>query len=116
MPEFLKSMAVALAVSVLLAGPAVAGHVDRDRDVNEPFAAVGPLADKDLPPQAVAGTGRKVRRHGNRGFTSRKWAIDLPGRGRVVAQRKQQKVSGNGRHLAGKCRRRHRGTRIHLEA
>ena len=85
-----------LVVFLIFTGQVSADHVDHDSDVSEPFAAVGPLADKDLPPQAVAGTGRKLQRHGTRGFTSRKWAIDLPGRGRIVAQRKQQKKSGDG--------------------
>ncbi|MCZ6608455.1 MAG: M12 family metallo-peptidase, partial [Alphaproteobacteria bacterium] len=99
MLDFLKSLAAVLAVSLFLAGPVAADHVDHDSDVSEPFAAVGPLADKDLPVQAVAGSGRKLQRHGTRGFKSQKWAIDLPGRGRIVVQRKQQKVSGDGRSV-----------------
>ncbi|MDX1485510.1 MAG: M12 family metallo-peptidase [Alphaproteobacteria bacterium] len=65
--------------------------------MSEPFTAVGALADTDLPPQAKAGSGRKLQRHGTRGFKSRRWAIDLPGRGRTVALRRQQRVSGDGR-------------------
>lgn len=60
MRDFLKSLAAVLAVSLFLAGPVAADHVDHDSDVSEPFAAVGPLADKDLPAQAVAGSGRKL--------------------------------------------------------
>lgn len=98
-PNALKFIVMALAISVFFAGQVAADHIDHDRDVNEPFATVGPLANRELPPQAVADTGQQLRRHGTLGFTSQKWAIDLPGRGRMVAQRKQQKVTVDGRSV-----------------
>lgn len=97
MLKFTQFVAAVLAVFLFFSGPVVAGHVDHDNDVSEPFAPAGPLVNGDLPAQAVAGSGRKLQLHGTRGFTSRKWAIDLPGRGRTVAERKQQRVSGDGR-------------------
>jgi hypothetical protein len=57
----------------------------------------GALADKDLPPQAVAGTGRLLALQDRTGLRQQRWAIDLPGAGRLVAERKRQQVSADGR-------------------
>lgn len=94
MIKILKFATVGLCV--LLAGPAWAGHVDHDEDLSEPFREVGPLADRNLPPQAKAGSGRTMALRNAPGLRDHSWSIVVPGRGRLVAERKQQRESGDG--------------------
>lgn len=82
---------------LLLTVPAWAGHVDHDDELAEPFKQVGPVADRGLPPQAVAGSGRLLSLRDADGLRDHSWSITVPGVGRLIAERKQQRESGDGR-------------------
>jgi hypothetical protein len=82
---------------LLLTAPAWAGHVDHDGELAEPFTQVGPVADRALPPQAVAGSGRLLSLRDADGLRDHSWSITVPGAGRLIADRKQQRESGDGR-------------------
>ena len=89
----------AVVAGVLLATPAWASHVDHDDEIVEPFRGGGPIADRSLPPQAKAGSGRYLSLGNANGLREHSWAINLPGKGRLIAERKRQRESGDGRTL-----------------
>lgn len=81
---------------LVLAGPAWAGHAEIGDDPIEPFVTAGPLPDRDLPAEAIAGSGRFLSLRDAGGFRDHSWSITVPGAGLLVADRTQQRDSYDG--------------------
>ncbi|MCZ6894905.1 MAG: M12 family metallo-peptidase, partial [Gammaproteobacteria bacterium] len=82
---------------LVIASPAWAGHVDHDDGSGDLFIQSGAIADRSLPPQAVAGSGRLLSLRNADGLRDHSWSVTLPGVGRLIAERRQQRISGDGR-------------------
>ncbi len=92
--------------ALLLASPASADHVEHDNEAEDLFTPLGLINNANLPAQAVANSGRVVALRNANGLRKHSLSFDLPGVGRLIADRQQQRESADGRTLTwvGKLR------------
>ncbi len=81
--------------------PARADHADHDLgEATLLFEFVSAVADRDLPAEAVAGSGLRLRLANRDALRSVAWYFAAPGLGTLVAERQRQLVSGDGDTVA----------------